>query len=297
MTITEAAQAGAVGANPSRTGRWAETVHEIGHRPIMLFGLAVWVTFIVMAIGGQRLAPQGINVQDIAHRLQGPSGAHWFGTDELGRDLLSRLMVGTRYALGVAIPAVAIGLVVGVAVGMIAGYFGNAADRVVVTLLDSLQAFPAVILALTLLALVGHSLRNVTLVIAVAFIPSYARVTRALVMAAKNNQWVDAERSLGAHPLRIVAMHIFPNIAASLFVLMAMDIPSAITIAAGLDFLGLGLQPPTPSWGGVLSSGFYYVWQAPWAVIWASVFLMIATLGFTLLAEGLRDVIDPKLSR
>jgi peptide/nickel transport system permease protein len=297
MTIVDATKQPAVTARSNGGGRWAEIIREIGHRPIMLAGLVVWVAFIVMAIGGQHLAPHGIDVQDISHRLQGPSGTHWLGTDELGRDLLSRLMVGTRYALGVAIPAVAIALVVGVAVGMTAGYFGNAADRVVVTLLDSLQAFPAVILALTLLALVGHSLRNVTLVIAVAFIPSYARVTRALVMAAKNNQWVDAERSLGAHPLRIVANHIFPNIAASLFVLMAMDIPSAITIAAGLDFLGLGLQPPTPSWGGILSSGFYYVQQSPWPVIWASAFLMIATLGFTLLAEGLRDVIDPRLSR
>jgi ABC-type dipeptide/oligopeptide/nickel transport systems, permease components len=297
MTAVEGTKETAVTARSRRTGRLAEIAREIGHRPIMLVGLVVWVTFIAMAIGGQHLAPYGINVQDISHRLQGPSEAHRLGTDELGRDLLSRLMVGTRYALGVAIPAVAIALVVGVVVGMTAGYFGNVADRVVVTLLDSLQAFPAVILALTLLALVGHSLRNVTLVIAVAFIPSYARVTRALVMAAKNNQWVDAERSLGAHPLRIVVMHIFPNIAASLFVLMAMDIPSAITISAGLDFLGLGLQPPTPSWGGILSSGFFYVQQSPWPVIWASAFLMIATLGFTLLAEGLRDVVDPRLTR
>lgn len=297
MTAVEAPEEGAALTRADGRGRWVEIVHEIGKRPIMIFGLFVWVAFIVMAIGGQHLAPYGIDAQDIVHRLQGPSGAHWLGTDELGRDLLSRLMVGTRYALGVAIPAVAIALVVGVVVGMTAGYLGNVTDRVVVTLLDSLQAFPAVILALTLLALVGHSLRNVTLVIAVAFIPSYARVTRALVMAAKNNQWVDAERSLGAHPIRIVATHIFPNIAASLFVLMAMDIPSAITISAGLDFLGLGLQPPTPSWGGILSSGFFYIEQSPWPVIWASVFLMIATLGFTLLAEGLRDIVDPKLSR
>ena len=287
----------AVTVGEAQPGRFREIVREISHRPVMLIGLAVWIAFVVMAIGGQALAPHGIDVQDIVNRLQGPSATHWLGTDELGRDLLSRLMVGTRYALGVAVPAVAIAMVVGVAVGLTAGYFGNIADRVVVTLLDSLQAFPAVILALTLLALVGHSLRNVTIVIAIAFIPSYARVTRALVMAAKNNQWVDAERSLGAHPLRIVLVHIFPNIAASLFVLMAMDIPSAITISAGLDFLGLGLQPPTPSWGGILSSGFFYVQQSPWPVIWASVFLMIATLGFTLLAEGLRDVIDPRLSR
>jgi peptide/nickel transport system permease protein len=281
----------------SHPGWLGEVVHDIVHRPVMLVGLGVWVAFIIMAIGGQHLAPYAIDAQDIAHRLQGPSHAHLLGTDELGRDLLSRLMVGTRYALAVAIPAVAIALVVGVTVGMLAGFFGGVVDRVVVTLLDSVQAFPAVILALTLLALVGHSLRNETLVISVAFIPSYARVTRALVMAAKNNQWVDAERSLGARPLRIVVVHILPNIAASLFVLMAMDIPSAITISAGLDFLGLGLQPPTPSWGGILSSGFYYVEQSPWPVIWASVFLVIATLGFTLLAEGLRDVIDPRLSR
>ncbi len=281
----------------NRRSRLRDIVHDTIRRPAMVAGFVVWLGFIVMAVAGQHLAPYGINTQDIAHRLQGPSAAHWLGTDELGRDLLSRLIVGTRYALGVAIPAIAVAVVVGVTVGMTAGYLGRVADRIIVTALDSLQAFPAVILALTLIALVGPSLRNETLIIAVAFVPNYARVTRALVMAAKNNQWVDAERSLGARPIRIAAVHIFPNIAASLFVLMAMDIPSAVTVSAGLDFLGLGLQPPTPSWGGILSEGFFYVSQSPWAVISASLFLMVATLGFTLLAEGLREIVDPRLAR
>lgn len=279
-----------------RGGRLTETILSVVDRPAMLVGLGVWTLFVILAIGGQHLAPYGVDVQDIPHRLQGPTLAHLLGTDELGRDVLSRLMVGTRYALGVAVPAVVVALCVGVLLGVVAGYLGNLADRVVVVVLDSVQAFPAIILALALLALVGPSLRNVVLVIAIAFVPGYARVTRALVLAAKNNQWVDAERSLGAHPLRIVAMHILPNIAAPLFVLLAMDIPSAITIEAGLDFLGLGLQPPTPSWGIILSDGFFYVRQSPWPVIGASLFLMVATLGFTLLGEGLRDVVDPKLS-
>jgi peptide/nickel transport system permease protein len=295
MAVGSAEAAVALEAN--RRSRLRDLVHDTIRRPAMVVGFVVWLGFIVMAVGGQHLAPYGINTQDIAHRLQGPSAAHWLGTDELGRDLLSRLIVGTRYALGVAVPAIAVAVVVGVIVGMTAGYLGRIADRIIVVGLDSLQAFPAVILALTLIALVGPSLRNETLVIAVAFVPSYARVTRALVMAAKNNQWVDAERSLGAHPIRIAALHIFPNIAASLFVLMAMDIPSAVTVSAGLDFLGLGLQPPTPSWGGILSEGFFYVSQSPWAVISASLFLMIATLGFTLLAEELREVVDPRLAR
>ena len=187
-------------------------------------------------------------------------------------------------------------LVIGLLLGIVAAWRGGLIDAVLVIVMDVLQAFPAVILALALLALLGPSLRNVIIVISIAFIPNYARVSRALVFSAKANQWVEAERALGASTLRIVFTHILPNILPPLLILMAMDIPSAIVIEAGLSFLGLGVQPPTPSWGAILSDGFQNIMQSPWGVVFASIILMITTLGFTMLGETLRDIVDPRLS-
>jgi peptide/nickel transport system permease protein len=221
---------------------------------------------------------------------------HLLGTDRLGRDTLSRLIYGVGIALIVALPAVLSALVIGLLLGIVAAWRGGLIDAVLVIVMDVLQAFPAVILALALLALLGPSLRNVIIVVSIAFIPNYARVSRALVFSAKANQWVEAERALGASTLRIVFTHILPNIMPPLFILMAMDIPSAIVIEAGLSFLGLGVQPPTPSWGVILSDGFQSIMQSPWAVVFASIILMITTLGFTMLGETLRDIVDPRLS-
>ena len=206
------------------------------------------------------------------------------------------MIYGTRIALGVAVPSVLGALVIGLVLGVVAGYCGGMLDNALIVVMDSLQAFPAVILALVLLALLGSSLQNVIIVITVAFIPNYARVSRALVLALKNNQFVEAERSLGASPWRLVVCHILPNILAPLFILLAMDIPSAITVEAGLSFLGLGVQPPTASWGVILADGFARVEDSPWGVIAPGLALMITTLAFTLLGETLRDVVDPRLS-
>ena len=242
------------------------------------------------------LAPYDPDAQDIPSRLQGPSLDHLLGTDEIGRDLLSRVIFSCRIELGVAVPAVLCALVAGLVLGVLAGYVGGWLDNALIVVMDSLQAFPAVILALVLLSLLGSSLGNLVLVIAVAFIPNYARVSRALVLALKQNQFVEAERSLGASPERLVLVHVVPNILAPLFILLAMDLPSAITTEAGLSFLGLGVQPPTPSWGAMLASGFARVQDSPWGVLAPGLALMIATLGFTLLGETLRDVFDPRLS-
>ncbi len=272
-------------------------LREVARRPKGLAGLVIVCGLIVVALFPSLFAPYSPDAQNIVDRLQGPSRAHLLGTDELGRDLLSRVIFGTRIALGVSIPAVTAALVAGLVVGVVAGYAGGVADSVMIVIMDTLQAFPAVILALALLSLLGPSLRNVIIVIAVAFTPNYARVSRAMVLAAKENQWVEAERSLGANVGRIVTIHILPNILGPLVILMAMDIPSAIATEAGLSFLGLGVQPPTPSWGVILSDGFENVVLSPWGIIAASAALMIATLGFTMLGETVRDVADPKLAR
>ena len=283
-------------ARQSRLHGVSATLQQLIHRPAGLIGLIIVVALIILAVVPGVFAPYEPDAPTISDRLQGPSMEHWLGTDRLGRDTLSRLIYGVGIALVVALPAVLSALVIGLLLGIVAAWRGGLIDAVLVIVMDVLQAFPAVILALALLALLGPSLRNVIIVISIAFIPNYARVSRALVFSAKANQWVEAERALGASTLRIVFTHILPNIMPPLFILMAMDIPSAIVIEAGLSFLGLGVQPPTPSWGVILSDGFQSIMQSPWAVVFASIILMITTLGFTMLGETLRDIVDPRLS-
>lgn len=255
------------------------------------------VVVVLLAVAfAPLLAPYDPASQDIAVRLQGPSAEHLLGTDSLGRDLLSRAIYGARIALSVAIPAGIIGLVIGLVLGVLAGYLGGRTDRVLVVLMDSMQAFPAVILALALLTLLGPSQRNVTLVIAITFAPAYARMARASVFVVREQSYIEAERSLGASNIRILVRHIVPNIIAPLFILMAINVPVAVTIASGLSFLGLGVPPPEPSWGVMLSEGFDRVREAPWPLIVPALALVTTTLGFTLLGEQLRDHLDPRLS-
>ncbi len=283
-------------ARQSRLHGVSATLQQLIHRPAGLIGLIIVVGLIVLAVVPGVFAPYEPDAQTISDRLQGPSMDHLLGTDRLGRDTLSRLIYGVGIALIVALPAVLSALVIGLLLGIVAAWRGGLIDALLVIVMDVLQAFPAVILALALLALLGPSLRNVIIVISIAFIPNYARVSRALVFSAKANQWVEAERALGASTLRIVFTHILPNILPPLLILMAMDIPSAIVIEAGLSVLGLGVQPPTPSWGAILSDGFQNIMQSPWGVVFASIILMITTLGFTMLGETLRDIVDPRLS-
>ena len=271
-------------------------LREVASRPAGAFGLLVVGGLFVLVAFAPWIAPYDHTAQEITNRLQAPSVDHPLGTDQLGRDTLSRLIFGTRVALGVALPAVLAALAAGLLLGVLAGYVGGRVDNAVIVVLDTIQAFPYVILALALLALLGASLRNVIIVIAVTFIPNYARVARALVLATKENPFIEAERSLGASGPRIVVVHVLPNILAPLFILLAMDLPSAITFEAGLSFLGLGVQPPTPSWGVILHDGFERVFNTPWPIVFAGLTLMVTTLGFTFLGETLRDIVDPRLA-
>jgi peptide/nickel transport system permease protein len=269
---------------------------DVLRRPLGILGFVIVAGFMLMVLFAPILAPYGYADQDIPNMLQGPSRQYLLGTDHLGRDLLSRIIYGARIALVVAVPAVAIALLGGILLGLTAGYVGGIVDDATIVFMDSLQAFPAVILALAILALLGSSLINVIIVIGLAWIPGYARITRAQVLSAKQNQYVEVERSLGASQKRILGLHILPNIVAPLLILAAMDLPVVITFEAGLSFLGLGVKPPTPSWGVILSDGFNFIRQSPWPITWAGLTLIITTLGFTLFGETLRDVLDPRLS-
>lgn len=284
------------------TDRWQKFLSHIPvlgqvlQRPLGMLGFAITLLFILTVIFAPLLAPYDYARQDIPNLLQGPSSQYPLGTDRLGRDLLSRLIYGSRIALVVALPSVGIALLGGIVLGVIAGYVGGIVDDIVIISMDSIKAFPAVMLALTILALLGPSLLNEILVMGLAWIPNYGRVVRAQVMAAKQNVYVEAEHALGAPGLRIIGRHILPNIIAPVLILAAMDIPAVITFEAGLSFLGLGVPPPTPSWGAILSDGFDCIRQTPWPITWASATLLVTTLGFTLFGENLRDVLDPRLA-
>jgi len=276
-------------------GRLFSVLQAVVRRPEGLFGFSVIVTLLLIAVFAPWISPHDPAAQHISDRLQGPSREYPLGTDQLGRDLLSRIFYGTRVAFGVAIPAVAGALALGLVLGIAAGYFAGKVDNVLVVMFDTLQAFPTVILALALIALLGPSLQNVIIVMIVSFAPAYGRVCRALVISVKQNLFVEAARALGASDARIAAVHIVPNILAPLRILLAMDIPSAIVVEAGLSFLGLGIQPPTPSWGSILSEGFSRVRDSPWPVLWAGLALMVTTLAFTMFSERLSEVADPRL--
>lgn len=269
---------------------------DVLRRPLGALGFVIVLFFALLVILAPVVAPYDYARQDIPNMLQGPSATYWLGTDQLGRDLLSRIVYGSRIALGTAIPSVGIALICGTLIGLVAGYAGGLLDNITVILMDSLQAFPSVILALAVLALLGPSLRNVILVIGFTWTPSYARVVRAQMLSAREQVYVESERSLGATDRRIVLSHIAPNIIAPVLMLAAMDLPWVITFEAGLSFLGLGVRPPTPSWGVILSDGFNYIRQSHWPILWSGVTLIIVTLGFTLFGEALRDVLDPRLA-
>ncbi|MCL1939729.1 MAG: ABC transporter permease [Desulfovibrionaceae bacterium] len=265
-------------------------------RPSGLTGFLIILLFLTMAVLAPFIAPYSFVQQDIANKLQGPSWDYLFGTDHLGRDILSRLIYGSRIAFGTAIPAVSVALTLGIMLGLAAGYVGGIVDNIIVVIINSLQSFPSVILALAILALLGPSLVNVVIVIGITWAPGYARVIRAQTLAAREKAYVQAERSLGAGDVRVLFSHILPNIIAPVLILVAMDLPWVITFEAGLSFLGLGVRPPTPSWGVILSDGFQVIWQSPWPILWSGLFLCLPALGFTLFGEALRDALDPKMS-
>jgi peptide/nickel transport system permease protein len=269
---------------------------DVLRTPLGFLGTIIILIFVGMVLFAPYISRYGFEQQDIPSKLQGPSAQHWLGTDHLGRDLWARIVFGARIALGVAAPSVALALLGGLLIGLIAGFAGGWVDNIFLVFLDSIQAFPAVILALVILALLGPSLINVVLVIGLAWTPGYARVVRAQVLTTKQNQYIEVEQSLGATRPRILLFHILPNIIAPLLILVAMDLPGVITFEAGLSFLGLGVRPPTPSWGVILSDGFNFIRQSPWPIVWSGLTLIIITLGFTLFGESLRDVLDPTLS-
>ncbi len=265
--------------------------------PTGLFGLLLVTLIVVSALLAGVVAPYDPIALNIPDRLQSPSQAHLLGTDQLGRDLFSRVLHGGRVALGVALTAIGVALAVGIVLGMLAGFGPRWLDKAILLLFDTIRSFPTVMFALATVALVGPSLQTVIAVIIVTTIPTYGRVVRTQTLSIKSNEFIKAEQVMGAKTTRILGLHILPNIVGPLMILASMDIPTVIALEAGLSFLGMGVKPPTPSWGSILNDGFSLIRVTPWPIIAGSVPLILITLGFTYLGESLRDFIDPKLRK
>jgi peptide/nickel transport system permease protein len=258
-------------------------------------GLGVFATVALLALLAPWIAPHDPLEQDIFNKLQSPSSTYWLGTDYFGRDILSRLLHGARYSLLIGLLATVIAMLVGSVIGIVAGYHGGRFDLIVMQTMDILLAFPSLILGLIIVAMLGPSLTNIVVAIALTSIPSFARIARAPTIAVKEREFVEAGRSLGYSDFRLMFGHILPNIAAEILVMFSLWTASAIRTEASLAFIGLGLKPPTPTWGGMIRDGFENILDSYWLAVMPGVAILIVVFALNLLGDGLRDAIDPKL--
>jgi peptide/nickel transport system permease protein len=255
-------------------------------------GLILLFLFALSALGAPLLAPENPAAQRLGEGLQGPSAAHPFGQDRLGRDILSRVLYGGRVSLLVGLVTVGVSLTVGATVGSISGYFGGWIDELLMRLVDIFLAFPGILLAIALTAVLGPSLRNVVIALSAMGWVGYARITRAQILTLRELEFVQAARALGAHPLRILFRHLLPNALSPLIIEATFGMAGAILSEAGLSFLGLGVQPPTPSWGSMMSEGRSYLLIAPHLTLFPGGVLALVVLALNFLGDGLRDLLD-----
>ena len=261
---------------------------------VAVLGAIIVLLFVAMALFAPLLANHDPFQTSFMTIRKAPSASFWLGTDELGRDIFSRLMYGARASLMAGLVSVVIALIVGVPFGLAAGYFGGWTDSIISRCTEALLAIPFLILAIALAAFLGPSLVNAMIAIGVSAAPKFIRITRGQVLAVKNEDYVQSARALGASDLRIIGRHVFPNVMPPLIVQATITIATAIIAEASLSFLGLGLQPPNPSWGSMLNTAKNFMTQAPWMSIFPGSAIFLAVLGFNLLGDGLRDALDPR---
>lgn len=260
-----------------------------------MIGLFLLLFFILIAIFAPVLTTHNYKEQNLLNRLQAPSSEHWFGTDDLGRDLFTRVIYGSRISLKVGFFSVVGSIVIGTLLGILAGYYGRWIDMVISRLFDILLAFPSILLAIAIVAVLGPSLQNALYAIAIVNIPSFGRLVRAKVLSLKSEEFITAARAIGMRNSRILVSHILPNSLAPIIVQGTLGIATAIIEAAALGFLGMGAQPPEPEWGKMLSDSRQFIQTAPWTVVFPGLSIMLTVLAFNLMGDGLRDVLDPKM--
>jgi peptide/nickel transport system permease protein len=259
-----------------------------------MFGLAVIVLFVALAVFAPLVAPYDPTAQSWTSVRKAPSALHWFGTDDVGRDVLARIIFGARASLVAGCISVAIALAIGVPLGLAAGYIGGFLDALISRITDAMLAIPFLILAIALAAFLGPSLRNAMIAIGITTTPIFVRLTRGQVMAVKVEDYVEAARAVGNPPWRVAFVHILPNILPALMVQASLSIAAAIIAEAALSFLGLGQQPPAPSWGSMLNAAQRFLANAPWMAVWPGLAIFLTVMSFNLLGDGLRDALDPR---
>ncbi len=286
-------EAGAAPERPSGFG-W-RLVQVFGANKTSWVGLVLLLLIAVMALVAPWIAGYDPLDQNIIDKLAPPSSEHWFGTDEFGRDVFARLVWGARISLLVSVAAISIALTVGGTIGLVSGYIGGRFDMLTMQAMDVLLSFPALILGLIIVALIGPSLSNLIIAIALTAIAPFARIARAPTLTIKERQFVEAGRALGFGHGRIVFVHILPNVLPEIFVMASLWMATAVRVEASLSFIGLGVKPPTPTWGGMIRDGFENILDAPWLSIYPGLAILTLIFALNMLGDGLRDATDPKL--
>lgn len=282
-----------------KRSQWVEVWGRLKRNKMAVLGLIILIILVLLAVFADVIANYDNVVikQNLAHRLQGPSAAHWLGTDEFGRDIFARLVHGTRVSLQVGIVAVGISIVIGGILGAVAGYYGGKLDNTIMRIMDIFLAVPSILLAIAIVSALGPSIINLMLAISISSVPSYARIVRASVLSIRDQEFIEAAKAIGASNTRIIFRHIIPNSLAPVIVQATLGVASAILSTAGLSFIGLGIQPPAPEWGSMLSGGRQYLRYAWWVTTFPGVAIMITILSLNLLGDGLRDALDPRLKQ
>jgi peptide/nickel transport system permease protein len=278
-------------APPKADSLWLDAWRRLTRQPLSLVAGFIVVVLIFTAIFGTMLAPYNPNDINMSNRFASPSLNHLMGTDDFGRDILSRVMVGARVSLQVGLIAVGLAATVGTTLGLLAGYVGHLTDEVIMRAMDILFAFPAILLAIAIMAALGKGITNAMIAIGIVYVPIFARIARSSVLSVRQEDFIDAARAIGSSDGRIMLRHIFPNILSPLIVETTLSLSFAILAEAALSFFGLGTQPPDPSWGRMLSEGRAYFQQSAWLAIWPGLAIMLTVLGFNLLGDGLRDLL------
>lgn len=282
-----------------KRSQWREVWGMLKKNKMALLGLGILCILVLLALFADVIANYDTVVikQNLGSRLQGPSAAHWLGTDEFGRDIFARLIHGARVSLMVGIVAVTISIACGGTLGALAGYYGGKLDNVIMRIMDIFLAVPSILLAIAIVSALGPSLGNLMVAISISNIPRYARIVRASVLSIKDQEFIEAAKAIGASNARIIFKHIIPNSLAPVIVQGTLGVASAILSTAGLSFIGLGIQPPNPEWGSMLSGGRQYLRYAWWVTTFPGMAIMITILSLNLLGDGLRDALDPRLKQ
>jgi peptide/nickel transport system permease protein len=279
------------------TPPWKESWQSFCKNKLAVIGLGIVLFFIILAVIAPLVAPYGFKEQELSKRLLAPSSEHWFGTDDFGRDIFSRILYGARISLWVGFFSVLGSAVFGTILGIIAGYYGRWVDTIISRIFDIMLAFPSILLAIAVVAILGPSLQNALIAIAIINIPNFGRLVRSKVLSVKQEEYIMAAKAVGMKDVRILFRHILPNSMTPIIVQATLAIATAIIEAAALGFLGLGAQAPTPEWGKMLADSKQYLVQAPWTLFFPGLAIMLTVLGFNLMGDGLRDVLDPKMKQ